>query len=137
MASGIMKTRWNTKGVTMIRTEKEKSSVHLGVPVKIQAKDGSIVTETINITSSGACCKSDKPLPLFSKVALTLLMPTHSKKARQDQKIECRGTVVRTHPVIVDGKPQSYDVAIYFDELSSNDSRVISEYIKNRLPRQK
>jgi len=119
----------------MIEVEKDKTSPGFAVPVKIQAKDASIVTETINITSSGAYCKTDKPLPLLSKVVLTLLIPRHSKKGKHDQKLECKGTVVRTHPVIVDGKPQSYDVAIYFDELNPNDSRLISQYIKRRVCR--
>jgi hypothetical protein len=121
----------------MTDIEKEIPGVDLGVPVKIQAKDSSIVTETINITSSGAYCKTEKPLPLLSKVELTLLIPGHSRKNALDRKIECRGTVVRTHPVLIDGKAQSYDVAIYFDELSQSDSRLISQYIEHRLPKRK
>ncbi len=109
----------------------------LGVPVKIQNNDISIITKTINITSSGAYCKTDKPLPLLSKVVLTLLIPKYGKKGKVDQKIECKGTVVRTHPVIVDGQPQSYDVAIYFDELSPNDSRFITQYIERNLANNK
>ena len=105
----------------------------LSVPVKIQDKDTSIVTKTTNITSSGAYCKTDKPLPLLSKVVLTLLIPKRDKKGKKDKKIECKGTVVRTHPVIVDGRPQSYDVAIYFDELSASDSRLISQYIEQHI----
>lgn len=105
----------------------------ISVPLKIQDKDTSIVTETINITSSGAYCKTDKPLPLLSKVVLTLLVPQYTKKRKQDRKIECKGTVVRTHPVFIDGKAQSYDVAIYFDELSDTDRRFIAKYIKIHL----
>ena len=117
--------------------KKDKAKVDLAVPVKIQDRDTSIVTKTINITSSGAYCKTDKPLPLLSKVVLTLLIPKPSKKSKGDRKIECKGTVVRTHPVIVDGHPQSYDVAIYFDELSPSDSRFISQYIERHLSKNK
>lgn len=109
----------------------------LAVPVKIQDKETSIVTKTINITSSGAYCKTDKPLPLLSKVILTLLIPKDNKKGKGDRKVECKGTVVRTHPVIVDGKPQSYDVAIYFDELSPEDSRLISKYVEQHISKNK
>ena len=117
----------------MPNTKKDIRKPDLAVPLKIQDKDTSIVTKTINITSSGAYCKTDKPLPLLSKVVLTLLMPGGNKKRKSDRKIECRGTVVRTHPVIVDGRAQSYDVAIYFDELSSSDKRFISQYIEGHI----
>jgi hypothetical protein len=114
--------------------EKRKSvRADLALPMKIKDKDSSVVTKTINITSSGAYCNTEKPLPLLSKVVLTLLIPKRGKKGKAGRKIECKGTVVRTHPVIVDGKPQSYDVAIYFDELKANDSRFISQYIDHHL----
>lgn len=117
----------------MVSTKKGNTKIDLAVPLKIQDKDTSIVTKTINITSSGAYCNTDKPLPLLSKVVLTLLVPQYNKKGKVDRKIECKGTVVRTHPVIVDGQPQSYDVAIYFDELNSSDRRFISQYIEHHL----
>lgn len=85
------------------------------------------VTEAMNITSTGAYCKTDKPLPLLSKVSLTLLMP-HSNK-----KIECRGTVVRIHPVPADDAKQSYDVAIYFDEMNKDDKEILSGYLEGSL----
>lgn len=120
-----------------MKLKKEDQKAELAVPLKIQDKDRSIVTETINITSSGAYCKTDKPLPLLAKVVLTLLMPKYGKKGKADRKIECKGTVVRTHPVIIDGRPQSYDVAIYFDELTASDRRFISEYIEHHLSQKK
>jgi len=116
-----------------MKVKKDQRKAELSVPVKIQDKETSIVTETINITSSGAYCKTDKPLPLLTKVVLTLLMPKYGKRGKRDRKIECKGTVVRTHPVIIDGRPQSYDVAIYFDELTTADRRFITEYIEHHL----
>lgn len=119
----------------MTNHREEDRGVELAVPVKIQDRETSIVTKTINITASGAYCKTDKPIPLLTKVALTLLIPKHSKKGKGDKKIECKGTVVRTHPVIVDGRTQAYDVAIYFDEMNANDSRLISQYIESHIPK--
>jgi len=121
----------------MPERKKKKKDTDIAVPVKICDKDTSIVTKTINITSSGAYCKTDKPLPLLSKVILTLLIPKSGKKGGKERKIECKGTVVRTHPVIVDGRPQSYDVAIYFDELNPGDSRFISQYVEQRISEDK
>ncbi len=114
---------------------KEIKRADLAIPLKIQDKDTSIVTKTMSITSSGAYCKTDKPLPLLSKVLMTLLIPRYNKRGKVDRKVKCKGTVVRTHPVIVDGKPQSYDVAIYFDELNVSDRRFISQYIEDFLSR--
>lgn len=118
-----------------IKEKKNGPKAELSIPLKIRDRGTSIITKTISITSSGAYCKTDKPLPLLSKVALTLLMPPCGKKAKKDKRIECKGTVVRTHPVIVDGQPQSYDVAIYFDELSESHRRFIAEYIEHHLSR--
>ncbi|NQT06772.1 MAG: PilZ domain-containing protein [Candidatus Omnitrophica bacterium] len=114
-------------------TFKKDLKAALAIPVKIQDKDLSIVTETINITSTGAYCKTAKPLPLLSKVVLTLLVPQYNKKGKVDKRIRCKGTVVRIHPVIVDGRPQSYDAAIYFDELSESDRNHIAQYIEHHL----
>lgn len=116
---------------------KDVNQASLSVPVKIQDKDTSIVTKTTNVTSSGAYCNTDKPLPLLSKVVLTLLIPSRGKKGKSDKKVECKGTVVRTHPVIVEGRIQSYDVAIYFDELSPADSKLITQYIEQHIPKDK
>ncbi len=114
-------------------TDIKKDPVKTGVsiPLKIQEKSTSVITETMNITTSGAYCNTSKPLPLLSKVVLTLLIPKHSKESKAEKKIKCKGTVVRTHPVIVDGKTESYDVAIYFDGLNNADRELISEYIKS------
>lgn len=121
----------------MSQSKKEGVKVDLALPLKIRDKDESIVTKTINITSSGAYCNTDKPLPLLSKVVLTFLIPHCNKKGKIDRKIECKGTVVRTHPVIVDGQTQSYDVAIYFEELNDSDRRFISKYVECHLPNNK
>jgi hypothetical protein len=133
MASGLIERYTMTEH---LKRDTEKTA-EIAVPLKIQDRDTSIVTKTINITSSGAYCSTDKPLPLLSKVVLTLLIPKHNKKSKSDKKIECKGTVVRTHPVIVEGKIRSYDVAIYFDELSDSDSRSISQYIEHHLTKDK
>ncbi|MFH1753721.1 MAG: PilZ domain-containing protein [Candidatus Omnitrophota bacterium] len=125
------------KGLKDMSDIKDNSEVVLSVPLKIQDKDTSIVTKTINITSSGAYCKTDKPLPLLSKVVLTLLIPNRVKKGKTDKKIECKGTVVRTHPVMADGRVQSYDVAIYFDDMSPADSKLIAQYVEQHLPKDK
>lgn len=116
------------------KTQKLEVNTELVVPLKIQDKDTTITTETMNITSAGAYCKTDRPLPLLSKVALTLLVPQANKKrSEQNRRIECKGTVVRIHPVAVDGVTQSYDVAIYFDEMNANDKQTLSNYIEESL----
>lgn len=99
------------------------------IPVKIKEKDTIFSSETIDISSSGAYCRTLKPLPLLSKVAVTLVIPAIVKDEKVNKTIDCGGTIVRTHPVIVEGKTVGYDIAIFFDELKDEDRALISGYI--------
>lgn len=113
--------------------EKEKRTEQTAakpIPVKIKEKGNIFATETMDINSSGAYCRTVHPIPLLSKVAVTLVVPALIKGKKIDKTIDCKGTIVRTHPVIIDGKTVGYDVAIFFNELKKEDKILISEHIK-------
>ncbi len=92
-------------------------------------RDEAFATETMDISSSGAYCRTATALPLLSKVAISLVVPLSENGKKGARTIDCHGTIVRTHPVIVDGKEVGHDVAIFFDEIKDADKILLTEYI--------
>ncbi|MCM8761677.1 MAG: PilZ domain-containing protein [Candidatus Omnitrophica bacterium] len=90
------------------------------------------VTHTLNISASGLYCKVDRDMPLMSRVSLVLMIPDVSKDGKEIRKVEVEGVVVRAHPVIIDGKIRHYDIAVFFDNLSSKAKELITNYISRK-----
>lgn len=102
----------------------------LSLSLKLDGFDS--VTHTLNISPSGVYCKTDKEIPLMSRVKLMLMIPEPSKEGDIVKNLEVTGVVVREHPVIVDGVTKHYDIAIFFEDLSSRDKEMISAYIARK-----
>ena len=113
----------------MANEKREKKRSDVFIPVKIMGTDKAFATETMDISSSGIYCRTATALPLLSKVAISLVVPLSQNGKKGAKTIECRGTIVRTHPVMVDGKEVGHDVAIFFDEIKEGDKFLLTEYI--------
>ena len=100
--------------------------------LKLHTGDFNTITHSLNISSSGIYCKIDKEIPPMSRVKLILMVPDNSKEAVPSKRLEVDGVVVREHPVIIDGQTKHYDVAIFFDALSEDDRKAISDYISRK-----
>ena len=96
-----------------------------GLSLELKTGDFDTITHTMNISASGLYCKIDREIPLMSRVNLMLMLP-------DSKGVEVSGVVVREHPVIIDGVTKHYDVAIFFDDLSSKNREAISSYISNK-----
>lgn len=96
------------------------------LPIKVKEGDYCTVVETKNISASGIYFTTDNPLPLMSKVMITLLLPTNAGK---NTKIECNGTVVRIVPLTITNKT-IYETAIFFDDVTEKTKSIISRHIK-------
>ena len=97
------------------------------VPLKICQEDGDIVTETGNISRSGAYCRVNRYIEPMTKLQTHLLLPIKKSNGKTvTKKISCQGIIVRTEQQEVDGK---YKIAIFFNDINQRDSEVISEYI--------
>ena len=100
------------------------------LPLKISQKGLDVITETRNISCSGVYCRVNKPLPLMSKIGLTLLLPIQCRRKVSTEKVRCNGVVVRSEPVIVKNADTAYqNIAIFFTDLSKNDRTKISQYV--------
>ena len=100
--------------------------------LKLNLGDFNTIAHTLDISASGLYCKIDKEIPLMSRVKLILMIPDNSKEAVPSKRLEVDGVVVREHPVIIDGRTKHYDVAIFFDILSEDDRKAISDYISRK-----
>jgi len=109
------------------------------LPLKIFKKGLDVITETGNISCSGVYCRVNKPLPLMSKVGITVLLPIQHRSRLRTEKIRCNGVVVRSEPTIVKEADTAYqNIAIFFTDLSKRDKTKVGEYVlqsfKENLP---
>ncbi|MDP8259667.1 MAG: PilZ domain-containing protein [Candidatus Gygaella obscura] len=95
-------------------------------------KKGDILTETRNISAKGAFCHIAKPIGMFSKLKLTLMVPLKKggNGKTQTTKLACEGVVVRENPS-PDGK--GYLVAIFFSNISNLAVEKLSQYVDYHL----
>ncbi len=97
------------------------------IPVKFSGTEFDIVTETANISRTGAYCQSNKYIEPMTKLRVNLLIPCRRNKRVFARKVTCEGIVVRTEAV---PGQEYYNVAVYFSDIQPRDAECITEYIK-------
>ena len=107
------------------RRKSQRALAH--IPVRIAQEDGDIVTETLNISRSGAYCQVNKRVELMTKLKIQILLPVPARKNQKRSKtIHCQGVVVRVEPAAHNGR---FDVAIFFNEIAQATRRSINDYV--------
>ncbi len=102
------------------------------IAIKLKDREADFVTETKNISCIGAYCQIDTYLPLLTKLSITLLLP-RSKESKNAKHITCEGTIVRIERASDPPEHNKYNIAIYFNEISKGDMKIIDAYVKNQL----
>lgn len=100
------------------------------IPLKIRSDDFDIVTETKNLSSSGAYCRINKYLEPMTKLKIVLLLPIRRHNRLTTKKISCEGIIVRTESVPGE---QYFNVAIYFSDIPQKDVNCLNDYINSSL----
>ncbi len=95
------------------------------LPLRISADEVDIVTETKNLSCSGAFCLVSRRLEPMSKLKIHLLLPIRKAGKVQNHKISCTGVVIRCELVDAD----HFSVAIFFSDITPRDSESISEFV--------
>ena len=98
---------------------------------RVQGDDFDIVTETQNVSGTGAYCEVNRYIAPMTKLKLNLVLPVANHVA-QAAKISCQGIVVRTEPednLFLD----NYHVAIYFNRISKASLKKIANYVSNQM----
>lgn len=102
------------------------------IAIKLKDKEVDFVTETKNISCLGAYCQIDNYLPILTKIRITLLIPK-SKSSKTAKHLVCEGTIVRIEHSNDPLEPHKYNVAIYFNQISKADIKLIDKYVKNHI----
>lgn len=99
------------------------------IPLKLADPCIDIITETADISPSGAYCRVTRNLPLMSKMEVVLLIPAKDNQ-NITKKIKCQGIVVRAEPVILkDTDKAHYNIAIFFMNISKKNQHIIETYL--------
>ncbi len=107
--------------------EKRKDQrIEKNVPIKICQEEGDVVTETANISRSGAYCQVNKYIEPMTKMKVHLLLPIRKNGKNAAKKITCEGVIVRSEPA---SKDQCYNIAIFFSNISQRNLEAISDYV--------
>lgn len=111
--------------------EKRKDQrIEKNIPVKICQETGDIVTETSNISRSGAYCQVNRYIEPMTKMNIHLLLPMRKNGKNEARKFTCEGVVVRSEQA---SKEKCFNIAIFFSNISQRNLKVISEYMNSHL----
>ena len=100
------------------------------VPVKISSHDVDIVTETVDLSCSGAFCRINKYIAPMTKLKVHLLLPVRKHNKIVTKRIHCDGVVVRAESAS-DG--DHFYTAIFFNDIAPRDSQAINDFVESVL----
>jgi hypothetical protein len=95
----------------------------------MSSDNGDILTETKNLSCSGAYCRVAQRLDPMTKLKVYILLPLRKSDKVTTKRITCQGVVVRTQAV----GEEYYDTAIFFSDIAPKDSRTINEFIESMM----
>ena len=104
------------------------------IPVKISSEEADFVTETRNLSRTGAYCRVNKFVEPMTKLKIHLLLPLKKNGKTVTKKISCKGIVVRSEPV---PGHDYYHAAIYFSDIQKKDADYISDYVHEEITKDK
>ncbi len=105
------------------------------IAIKLRDQEADFVTETKNISCIGAYCSIDTYLPILTKLKITLLLPK-CRNSKKPKHITCEGTIVRVEHSGSPIENNKYNIAIYFNEISKGDMKLIDEYVRESAAQQ-
>lgn len=101
------------------------------LPLKLKSNSFDLSAETLNISSSGACCQIDKYLEPMTKLSIIMMLPVKLKNnIVVTKKVSCKGVVVRTEKIREENK---FNIAIFFSDVPNPDAKNINRYIETHL----
>ena len=104
------------------------------IPVKLCQEDGDVVTQTVNISRSGAYCRVNRFIDPMTKLKVHLLLPVRKNGKIGTKKISCQGVIVRTEPIV---GTSDFNVAIFFSDITQRDAESIADFIGTYLEQEK
>ncbi len=109
---------------------REDPRLENNIPVKICQDGENLVTETKNVSRSGAYCCVNQYIAPMTKLKVHLLLSAPGAEKNTTKKISCEGVVVRSEPM---PDEKNYSIAIFFNDIKKRDAESLSDYVKNYL----
>jgi hypothetical protein len=100
------------------------------IPIRITDGGIDIVTETKNLSSSGAFCLVNKFIAPMTKLKLQFLLPIKKNNKVVNQKVSCIGVVVRSQSAV---DQDSFQTAIFFSDIAPRDSQIIHDFVETAM----
>lgn len=100
------------------------------IPLKISGDDFDLVTESKNLSRSGAYCRVNQYIEPMTKLKIQFLLPFRRNDRTVTKKISCGAVIVRTESEPTKG---GYNVAIFFNDIQARDIATLTEYVNNML----
>lgn len=107
-----------------MRERRRSPRISHKVSLTVKADSFDLVSESLNLSSSGVYCQTDTLIPAMTKVNILLVLSDNSK-------LRCKGVVVRCEKS--KRSSRKFDTAIFFNEISSRDSEYLLSYIQGHL----
>ena len=87
-----------------------------------------IVTETKNLSRTGAFCLVNRYISPMTRLKLHLLLPLKRNNKVVTKRISCEGVVVRSESAV---DQDSFQMAIFFSDIAPRDGQVIHEFVES------
>jgi len=98
----------------------------LDIPLEFQGKVSSL---TQNISQSGMLCRTSREIDELTLLDIKFQLPYISKYEAKKIWIECSGVVVRCEKKEVAAKDLPYEVAIFFNHMSTQNRNLLATYV--------
>lgn len=100
------------------------------LPLNMAVNGYDFATTTHNVSCVGAYCHINKYVPPFTKISVKLSLPNNDSRGAGNTLVECRGVIVRSE----DETKGGFNIAIFFNEIRSEQRKKLAQYIKQFLP---
>ena len=110
-----------------------RTPISLGVELRGVAgggDDGTISTQSMNISAEGVYCTVPRFIAPLTRLALAVVLPPDPAQGRYENKvIQCEGVAVRSYPERESAMCNGYEVACYFTSMAEDDRRALTQYL--------
>ncbi len=110
-----------------IPERRESHRVRKEIPLKISVEEADFISQTQNLSQSGAFFRIKKAIPTMTHLAITLLIPSIGKR-KTTKKILCNGVVVRCEPITPQNPAGEHQIGIYFTGMKEADRKTLMQF---------
>ena len=99
------------------------------VTVSLTDASAELVTETNNLSASGAYCTVNRFIAPMTKLTMRFELADGAHPVT----IHCAGVVVRTEPSVPTPHQARYSIAVFFSDLAERDRATITRFVRQHV----